>query len=66
MACLSKAFGQPSGALVRLIQARFQGTPAYIGVYLVGPGAGQPPNRARVFVAAQDGCSIITSAQALL
>ena len=65
-ACVSNAFGQPGGTLVRLIQARYQGTPAYIGVYLVGPGAGQPPNRVRVYIAARDDCSIITFTQASL
>ena len=47
-ACLSKAFADPQGELVRLIDARFRGTPAYIGIYLAGPGAGQPPDSALV------------------
>ena len=60
-ACLSKAFADPQGELVRLIDARFRGTPAYIGVYLAGPGAGQPPDSALVRIASKHGCAILHS-----
>jgi Putative zinc-finger len=65
-ACLSKAFGQPKGTLVRLIQARYQGMPVFIGVYLASPGAGQPPNTAIADVAAIHDCSVVTHTQVLL
>ena len=60
-ACLSKAFADPQGELVRLIDARFRGTPAYIGIYLAGPGAGQPPDSALVRIASKHGCAILHS-----
>jgi hypothetical protein len=59
-ACLSTAVPNPEGELVRLIRARFEGTPAFIGVYLEGPGAGQPPDTVRVWVVSARGCSILT------
>src|SRR5207245_2785662 len=70
VACLGRAFtpttesqGLP-GQLVRVIQARFRGTPAILGVYLIGPGAGQPTDIIRVLVASSRGCTILTSTQA--
>jgi len=68
--CLDRAFtdttGQqpPEGQLVRVIQARYRGVPAVLGVYLLGPGAGQPANIVRVLVASSRDCSILTSTQA--
>jgi hypothetical protein len=47
--------------LVRIIQARFEGKPADIAVFLEGPGAGQPPDSAVVWVIATKGCSILSS-----
>jgi hypothetical protein len=70
VACLDRAFtdpaGQrgPEGKLVRVIQARFRGTSAILGVYLIGPGAGQPVDIVRVLVASSRDCSILTSTQA--
>jgi len=64
-ACVTGAFeGQPSGQIVKLIRARFQGRRAYVAVYLEGPGADQPPDTATVWVAALDDCSILSFAQA--
>lgn len=51
---------------VRLIAARFEGTPAYLGVYLSGPGAGQPADTATVWVVSHGGCEILSSTQASL
>lgn len=45
--------------LVRLIQATYQGTPAYIGVYVESSGAGQAATKAVVWVVAQKGCSVL-------
>jgi Putative zinc-finger len=59
-ACLATAVPNPEGQLVRVIRARFEGTPAFIGVYLEGPGAGQPPDTVRVWVVSARGCSILT------
>ena len=68
--CLDQAFtaptGQqaPEGQLVRVIQARYRGVPAVLGVYLLSPGAGQPADIVRVLVASSRDCSILTSTQA--
>jgi len=48
--------------LVRLIQATYQGTPAYVGVYLESSGAGQAATKAVVWVVAQKGCSVLAYA----
>ena len=70
VACLDRAFTPATGSqglpgqLVRVIQARFRGTPAILGVYLISPGAGQPTDIVRVLVASSRGCSILTSTQA--
>ncbi len=70
VACLGRAFTPTTGSqglpgqLVRVIQARFRGTPAILGVYLIGPGAGQPTDIVRVLVASSRGCTILTSTQA--
>lgn len=60
LSCLRTAFKGFTGDPIRLIQARFQGKAAYIGVYTEGPGAGRPPNAVSVRVAAVDGCSLLT------
>jgi anti-sigma factor RsiW len=63
--CLSTAFeGSAHGELVRVIEARFQGTPAYIGIYLAGPGAGRPADTATVLITSKKGCSILHSTTA--
>jgi putative zinc finger protein len=60
--CLGRAASRDQGELVRLIEARYEGTPAYIGVYLSGPGAGQPADGVRVLVVPTDSCThILTS-----
>jgi hypothetical protein len=70
VACLDRAFTPATGSqglpgqLVRVIQARFRGMPAVLGVYLIGPGAGQPTDIVRVLVASSRGCTILTSTQA--
>ncbi len=64
--CLSGATPSTGGTLVRLIRARFEGTAAYIGVYLEGPGAGQAPDTVRIWVVARDGCAILNSTRASL
>lgn len=46
--------------LVRMIQARYLGTPAYLGVFHEGPGGGQPPQRIVVWVVSSADCTILT------
>ena len=63
--CVTEAFdGQQSGRLTQLIRARFEGEEAYIAVYLEGPGAGEPPDIASVWVASSKDCSVLSSALA--
>ena len=52
----------PNDVLIRLIEARFEGTPAFIGVFSEGPGAGQAPDHVVVFVVAKDDCRILSTA----
>ena len=52
----------PQDVLVRLIEAEFEGTPAYIAVFSEGPGAGQAPDHIVVLVVATDDCRLLTSA----
>jgi len=60
-ACLATPGGLTGqDRLVRLIQATFQGRPAYVGVYLEQPGAGQPPDRIVIWVVARRDCSILS------
>jgi len=63
-ACLGRASAGAPGELVHLIRARYRGTPAYIGVYLVGPGADQPADSVRVLVVPVGSCSTILSSAA--
>lgn len=46
--------------LVRVIEARYLGTPAYLGVLQEGPGGGQPPERIVVWVVSSADCAILT------
>ncbi len=48
--------------LARLIDAKFDGKPAYIAVYLESPGAGQPPTKVVVWIVAKQGCSLLSFA----
>ncbi len=52
----------PNDVLIRLIEAQFEGMPAFIGVYSEGPGAGQAPDHIVVFVVAKDDCRILSTA----
>ncbi len=52
----------PNDVLIRLIEARFEGTPAFIGVFAEGPGAGQAADHIVVFVVARDDCRILSTA----
>ena len=52
----------PRDTLIRLIDAQYDNTPAYIAVYAEGPGAGQPADRVVVWVVATQDCRILTTA----
>jgi anti-sigma factor RsiW len=65
-ACLTSAFGDSPGTLTRVVAARYEGTPAYLGFYAVGPGAGLPATRIQLLVASVDGCRPLATAYALL
>jgi hypothetical protein len=65
-ACLDRAFNRPEGSLTRVIQATFDGEPAYFGVYLTSPGSGLPPDALHLDVAAAHGCRILAQSTARL
>ncbi|HYG72831.1 MAG TPA: hypothetical protein VEC15_11195, partial [Actinomycetota bacterium] len=48
-----------TSTLVRLIEARFEDTPAYLAVFLQSSDPGQPPERAVVWTVGRDDCSIL-------
>jgi len=60
--CLSTAgvpLHDPANQLVRLVEARYSGTPAYFAVFLEGPGAGQPPERVVIWAISTDTCTLL-------
>ncbi len=66
LACVTKSAPDQRGDLQSLIRARFQGTPAYLAVFLEGPGAGQPADAVTVWVFATDDCRILSFSSAKL
>jgi putative zinc finger protein len=62
--CLTTAAPEAGGDLQRLIQARFQSAPAYLAVFLEGPGAGQPIDKVAIWVVSKSDCSILAFTQA--
>ena len=66
LACIQRSAPDATGQLTRLIRARFQGTPAYLALFLDGPGAGQPADTVIIWVFAADDCRILSSSQAKL
>jgi anti-sigma factor RsiW len=65
-ACLETAFGRSTGTLSRVIRASFAGQPAYLGVYLIGPGADLPPTVLQLSVASVHGCQALSQTTARL
>jgi hypothetical protein len=58
LACIRKAWPTIAGRQpVRLIAARFEGKPAYLAVYLHGPGAGEPPDLLTITVTYAGTCT---------
>ena len=55
-ACVAKAFPEFPGTPIRLISARFEGTPAYLAVVLEGPAPDQPADTSSVWVADRATC----------
>jgi anti-sigma factor RsiW len=67
ISCVQRAATElATGRLTRLIQARFDGRPAYIAVYVEGPSAGQRVDRSTVWVASTEDCSFLSLAGANL
>lgn len=65
ISCLRRS-GAPVGderaTLLRLIEAEFDGAPAYIAAFLESPGADQPPDKILIWVTAVDDCSFLSGA----
>ena len=66
LACIVQSAPGETGDLKRLIRARFEGTSAYLALFTEGPGAGQPADRAIIWVFATDDCRILSSSLAQL
>jgi anti-sigma factor RsiW len=64
--CLDHAFDHPAGTLSRVILASYRGEPAYLGVYLIGPGAELPPTLLQLNVASVHGCNPVGQTTARL
>ncbi len=63
--CIARSGGPepgPTETPIRLIEAEYEGTPAYIAVFAEGPGAGQAPDHVVVWVVGIDDCQILTTA----
>jgi anti-sigma factor RsiW len=52
----------PRDVLIRLIQAKFEDTPAFIAVFGESPGAGQPADHVVVWVVSSGDCRILHTA----
>jgi hypothetical protein len=64
--CVVRSAPDESGQLIRLIKARFEGTPAYLAVFLEGPGAEQPADGVSIWVFSAEDCSILSYSSARL
>ncbi|MEW6059598.1 MAG: zf-HC2 domain-containing protein [Actinomycetota bacterium] len=63
MSCVAEAAGDgltANDTLVRLIQAKFGGKPAYLGVYLESPGPDEAPDQVVIWVASKRACSLLS------
>lgn len=57
LACVARGAGiAEQDVLIRLIEASYRGKPAFVAVYLEGPGAGEPPRSVVVWVVSSGGC----------
>jgi hypothetical protein len=59
--CLATAYPPEKSDPVRLIDARFEHTPAYIGLFVDGPGGDKPARSVVVVVAAKDDCRVLST-----
>jgi hypothetical protein len=62
-ACIAKAAGEgltSNDSLLRLIQAKFKGKPAYLGVYLERPAQNKPPDQVVIWVASVRSCRLLS------
>ncbi|HEY7401222.1 MAG TPA: zf-HC2 domain-containing protein [Actinomycetota bacterium] len=58
--CVAADVPKPPGAvLVQLIEASYQGEPAYLAVVIEGAKAGQPAQNAVVYIVRKDDCSLV-------
>lgn len=64
--CLERAFPGYPGELVEVKRAEFEGTPAFIGFVLEGPGGDGPPETLAIWVADAGDCSILSLISARL
>ena len=60
VSCLEQAFPGFPGQIVRVQEATFEGTPAFVAYVLESPGADAPPDFLSVWVADAADCSILS------
>ena len=66
VACLKQAFPGFPGEVVRVQQATFEGTPAFIAYVIESPGADTPANAISIWVADAVDCSVLSFTSARL
>ncbi|MBI3647176.1 MAG: hypothetical protein HY240_00200 [Actinobacteria bacterium] len=67
LACLFDQIPKsPNTVLVRLIQATYEGQPAYLAIFVHGPAPGEPADRVQTWVVLVKGCTIASLAERVL
>jgi hypothetical protein len=61
--CLARGAQAPLGRPVKLLDAAYQGTPAFIGVFLEGPGADRPPAAVVIWIVDRRTCTVLSLAE---
>jgi len=59
--CLDHADDKQAGTPTRVIRARYENQPAYLGIYLQSPGASLPPEVVLVVIASVHGCDLLAT-----
>jgi anti-sigma factor RsiW len=66
LACLDDALQRFPGVRQQIIEASFEGEPAYLAVLAAGPGADQPADEITVYVVIREGCRLAHSTRSVV
>jgi anti-sigma factor RsiW len=66
LACLDGALQRFPGVRLQVIEATFEGEPAYLAVLASGPGADQPADEITVYVVIREGCRLAHSTRSVV